>query len=172
VEKDAIAGVLSPVTHQFDVALSPIRGYTSVSFAHEIAELWNRIDKPIHCYYLGDYDPRGFDLERDIRAKLERYCDREFTWHRLGVNREDFEAFDLITLKPKKGDKCTPRFVAEHGSRCAEVDAIPVTELRRRVEEAIAGHIDEDEWLRLRRVEQREKETVDAWAANWAKKRR
>ena len=38
------------------------RGYASLSFAHEIASTWNRIEKPIHAFYLGDFDPSGFDL--------------------------------------------------------------------------------------------------------------
>ena len=80
-EKDAIAGTLAPVTREFDVTLSPVRGYVSLTFGHEIAELWNSIDKPIFAYYLGDFDPSGFDLERDLLAKLNRYCDRTvFGW--------------------------------------------------------------------------------------------
>lgn len=73
-EKDAIAGTLSPVTREYDVALSPIRGYSSLSFVHEIASTWNATKKPIFVYYLGDFDPSGFDLERDIREKLREQC--------------------------------------------------------------------------------------------------
>jgi hypothetical protein len=167
VEKDAIAGVLAPVTREYDVALSPIRGYVSLSFAHEIAETWNRIAKPIFAVYLGDFDASGFDLERDVRAKLERYCHRPFNWCRLGVNREDFEAFGLIPLKPKKTDRRYKRFVAEHGRECAELDALPATELRRRVEEAIRAHIDIGEWERLQEIERLEKETIGQLAAGW-----
>jgi hypothetical protein len=141
-EKDAIAGVLAPATREHAVALSPIRGYVSLSFAHEIAETWNRIAKPIYAYYLGDFDASGFDLERDIRDKLSRYCDRPFTWQRVAVDREDFADFNLIPLKPKRTDSRYKRFVAEHGSECAELDAVPATELRRRLKEAITAHID------------------------------
>ncbi len=165
VEKDAIAGVLAPTTREYDVALSPIRGYVSLSFAHEIADTWNRIDKPINCYYLGDFDPSGYDLERDVREKMGRYCARPFEWVRLGVNIEDFGAFDLIPLKPKTNDSRFRRFVREHGRKCAELDALPATELRRRVEEAILSHIDSDQWERLKEVERLEKESIDkiAW---------
>jgi len=158
-EKDSIAGVLASVTHEFDVALSPIRGYTSLSFAHEIAALWSQIGKPIHAYYLGDFDPSGFDLERDLVDKLTRYCNREFTWNRLGVNAEDFEAFDLIRLEAKRTDMRYEKFIQEHGEACAEVDAIPATELRRRVREAIESHIPAEEWARLRKVEEAERAT-------------
>jgi hypothetical protein len=158
VEKDAVAGTLAPVTRKFDVALSPIRGYASLSFAHEIAETWNQIDKPVHAYYLGDFDASGFDLERDLKAKLDRYCDRAFEWQRLAVNQEDFNAFDLIPLKPKVSDRRYKSFVREHGSECAELDAIPATELRRRVKEAIESHIPCEESDALQNVERLERE--------------
>jgi hypothetical protein len=169
VEKDAIAGVLAPVTRKYDVALSPIRGYVSLSFAHEIAETWNQIAKPIFAFYLGDFDASGFDLERDVQKKLRRYCTRDFTWVRLGVNAQDFADFNLIPLKPKKKDIRYKRFVAEHGEQCAELDAIPATELRRRVEEAITAHIDAAKWQRLLEIEKVEKESIDAVASQWGK---
>jgi hypothetical protein len=166
-EKDAIAGVLSPVTREYDVALSPIRGYVSLSFAHEIASTWNRIDKPIFAYYVGDFDASGFDLERDAKAKLERYCKRPFWWQRLAVNPDNFDAFNLIPLKPKKSDSRYRRFVAEHGTRCAEVDALPATELRARAERAILSHVDMVRWERLKEVERVERESLAsiAWPA-------
>jgi hypothetical protein len=77
VEKDAVAGTIQPVTREYDIALRVCRGYSSVSFAGEIADLWAEVEKPIFAYYLGDFDPSGFDLERDLREKLERYSGRE-----------------------------------------------------------------------------------------------
>jgi hypothetical protein len=159
IEKDAAAGVVAPVTWEFDVPLSPIRGYVSLSFAHEIAMDWNAIKKPIFAYYLGDWDASGLDLERSLKDKLTRYCKRKFHWKRLGVNARDFAAFNLIPLKPKKTDSRYQRFVEEHGHKCAEMDALPATELRKRVRRAIMYHIPRGEWERLQRIEEAEKRT-------------
>ncbi len=161
-EKDAIAGVLSPVCREYDIRLSPIRGYVSLSFAHEIADVWNRTSKPVAAYYLGDYDPSGFDLERDIVDKLTRYCSRPFSWTRLGVNEPDFAEFDLVELEPKESDRRTRKFIEQHGDRCAEIDAIPATELRRRLRSAIESHIPPGEWERLQEVETAER---SSWSA-------
>src|SRR5262249_50970971 len=90
VEKDAIAGTIQRVTHKYDIALRVCRGYASVSFAGEIADEWQRIEKPIFAYYLGDFDPSGFDLERDLRAKLERYSGRPCVMHSDGVDDQSF----------------------------------------------------------------------------------
>lgn len=76
VEKDAMAGTLAPVTEKHDVSLNVVRGYCSATYAHRIASLWGQIDKPIHAYYLGDFDPSGMDVERDLREKLKKYNGR------------------------------------------------------------------------------------------------
>ncbi len=123
-EKDAIAGVIAPVTREFDVALSPVRGYCSESFGYEIGNQFRYIEKPVHCYYLGDFDPSGFDIERDLRAKLERQSLRDIEWARLAINIEDFAAHGLLPLAAKKKDKRYQKFVDEHGYQCAEVDAL------------------------------------------------
>jgi hypothetical protein len=167
VEKDAIAGVLEPVTREFDVALSPIRGYVSLSYANEIASTWSRIEKPITAYYAGDFDPSGFDLERDVRTKLSQLCRRPFRWVRLAVKAEDFDIHNLLPLEPKKKDTRYRRFVEVHGERCAELDAIPATELRRRLRAAIESHVPDGEWERLKELETLQRDQFNAVMAQF-----
>jgi hypothetical protein len=157
VEKAARAATVQPVTDEFDVGLSPIRGYVSDHFIEEIAETWNKISKPITCYYLGDWDASGLDLERDARKRLSEWCNREFEWVRLALTPADFDAFNLIELAPKKKDPRYQRFVAQHGTRCAELDAIPADELRSRLRQAIERHIPAGEWERLQNIEEIER---------------
>jgi hypothetical protein len=79
----------------------------------------------------------------------------------IGVTAEDFAEHDLIRLPVKQSDNRAAGFIHRHGAACAEIDAIPPTELRRRVEAAINAHIDATEWNRLLIVEQAEQETLD-----------
>jgi hypothetical protein len=168
VEKDAIAGTIQPVTAELDIALRVCRGFSSISFAGEIADVWRRVRKPIFAYYLGDFDPSGFEIERDLRDKLTRYSGgRRFHWSRLAVTFEDFETQNLIQLPVKNKDSRAARFLREHGSVCAEVDAIAPTELRRRVESAIMQHIDQDKWELLRLTERLEQESLASLTLGW-----
>jgi hypothetical protein len=160
VEKDAVAGTVQPITAEYDVALHVCRGYSSISFAGEIADEWAQIEKPIFAFYLGDFDPSGFDLERDLREKLERYSGRTFTWQRLGVTEADFADHSLIRLPVKQADRRAAGFIRQYGTACAEIDALPPTELRQRVEGAINSHIDAKRWNRLVTVEEAERETL------------
>jgi hypothetical protein len=160
-EKDAIAGVLRPITTKYDVSLSPLRGFASDSFVYSIADTWNQIDKPIHVAYLGDFDPSGMNIETDCRNRLQDLCERDFTWTRLGVTANQIKQYGLLPLAPKKRDRRYKQFIEEHGAKCAEVDAIEANELRRMTEEFITNYIPSDEWEHLQRVEALERDTFD-----------
>lgn len=167
VEKDTVAGKLSVVTRAYDVPMHPIRGYSSTSYAWSIAQGWQDITKPIHVYYIGDHDPSGRDLERNIREKLTCYSKKQFRWVRLGVNPEHFDKYDILPLAPKKRDSRYRKFAEQWGERCAEVEAIPATELRAMLTEAIESHIPAGEWERLQEIEQLERESWQAAVATF-----
>lgn len=69
VEKDALSGVLSIVTEEYHVPILVNRGYSSVS---AIYDSYNRFKKAmeagqkIKILYLGDFDPSGMDMIRDV----------------------------------------------------------------------------------------------------------
>jgi hypothetical protein len=92
-----------------------------------------------------------------------------FYWVRLAVCEEDFEEHDLIALPVKQTDTRSRAFVREHGHECAEVDALPPTELRGRVREGIEVHIDQARWAALQQTERLEKETLASLAQGWEK---
>lgn len=80
-----MTGVIEPITKQYDVALTPLRGNNSETWVYDIAEIWRGIDQPIFAYYLGDHDPNGLDIERDFRQRLEGYPEgRPYNWQRFG----------------------------------------------------------------------------------------
>jgi hypothetical protein len=185
VEKDAMAGVITPVTRKYDVTLSVIRGYASETFVHSVSELWRKIEKPIIAYYLGDFDPAGLKIGRDLKKRLAGFLktdeDEEnadpmfdqvfgslgmaeipFTWKRLAITEEDFKNPRLFSIPVKRrgAAKTWLPYLRKYGDRCIEVDAIPSSEIRKRVEETILSHIDEEEWKALKKVEEEEKKTV------------
>ena len=111
---------------------------------------------------MGDYDPSGFDIERDLREKLQRLTGDQasITWNRLGVNRDDFKRFNLVPLEPKWTDARSQKFLTRYGDQCAEIDAIPSSELRKRVETAIKKHIPKKEWEELADIENYERDML------------
>jgi hypothetical protein len=166
VEKDAMTGILYPVTHEYDVALEPIRGDISETFCYNIAAELKEIQKPIYVYYLGDHDPKGFQIESVLRWKLEKYSERELIWERLAITPEDFSNSEIIGFPVKKTYKngkpvgIWKPYLEEFGDRCVEVDAIPASETRERARKVIESHIDQEDWGNLRRTEGLERQSV------------
>jgi hypothetical protein len=169
-EKETMTGVIEPVTKQYDVALTPLRGNNSETWVYDIAEIWRGIDKPIFAYYLGDHDPNGLDIERDFRQRLEGYLEgRPYNWQRLGVTHADFQDpqyqqyhFDVEYYK-KASSRIAGYWLAyknRHGVQAMEVDALPTAEIRHRVEQAIISHIDIDQWHALATIQQQEKQLI------------
>ena len=168
VEKDAMSGVLRPVTSEYDIGLNVIRGNSSETFVWNMAERLREITKPIHIYYLGDHDPNGLDIERDIRQRLQGFMAGRFIfWDRLAITSEEFqERADLTGFPVRQSAKAKgwktrcDAYIAEHGDKCVEIDALAPTEVRRRLKEVIESHIDQGAWKRLQEVEKMERETI------------
>src|SRR5882757_1879880 len=53
LEKDALSGVIYPITSMYDVPLMVARGYASLSFLHNAAADINELDVPAFIYHLG-----------------------------------------------------------------------------------------------------------------------
>ena len=155
-EKDAISGVLLPVTARWDVPLGVLRGYASESFAYSVADAILAVRKPVYVYQLGDHDPSGIDAWRDFQAKVGDFLAARYRggvgrhlaiFERIAVTPEQIDEYGLPTRPTKQKDSRAAGFVG--GS--VEVDAIPPSVLRQLLEEAITQHIDA-EALRLTRI--------------------
>jgi hypothetical protein len=72
-EKDALAGVILPVTSEYDVPLMVARGYASETFAYEAVASRGDDKRDYHVYYFGDFDRSGVDAANSLQEKLERF---------------------------------------------------------------------------------------------------
>jgi hypothetical protein len=157
LEKDALAGVIYPITAKWDVPLMVTRGYPSLSFLYQAAVDMAQEEKPCFLYYFGDHDPSGLDIPRRVERDLRGFApDVDLTFERVAVTMEQVEAWDLQT-RPTKEWKSRPKgFEGES----IEVDAIPPDKLRDLVEECIVQHIDQDLLRRTKMIEKAERETL------------
>jgi hypothetical protein len=138
-EKDAITGVIAPITEKWNVPLGVLRGYCSETFAYSMAQAIEASGKPVYVYQLGDHDPSGVDAWQDFQRKVSgfiRYAD--VTFERLAVTPEQIIDLDLPTRPTKASDTRARNFAG--GS--VEVDAIPASTLRQILDDAIEQHID------------------------------
>lgn len=142
-EKDAISGTVWPIVCQkWCCDLAIVRGYSSVTFVHGMAEkvLANTaMGKTTWLYQLGDHDPSGLDAWRSFQERLHEFAPGgKVECQRLAVTPEQIEEFSLPTRPTKKSDTRAKDFTGES----VEVDAINANTLRQLVDEAIGQHID------------------------------
>jgi hypothetical protein len=67
-DKDALAGVIYPVTSKWDVPLMVARGYASETFCYEAVAARNGDDRDYYVYYFGDFDRSGRDAANALKA--------------------------------------------------------------------------------------------------------
>jgi hypothetical protein len=159
IEKDALSGVVYPVTSKYDVPLMSARGYASLSFLHEAAEYIKTLDVPTFLYHLGDYDPSGVNAGEKIEQTIREMAPHaEVHFERLAVLPEQIEQWDLPTRPTKKEDTRSKGF----GDVSVELDAIEPDRLRALVRNAIEQHMPPEQFKVLKIAEESERDLIKA----------
>jgi hypothetical protein len=157
LEKDALSGVIYPITSRYDVPLMVARGYASLSFLHSAAAAINDLDVPVYIYHLGDFDPSGVNAGEKIEETLmEMAPDADITFERIAVTEEQIADWSLPTRPTKPGDTRSEGF----GAISVELDAIEPDRLRNLVQEAIERHLPRQQFEVLKAAEQSEREII------------
>jgi hypothetical protein len=139
LEKDALSGVVYPVTERYDVPLMVARGYASLSFLHSAASYINDLDVPAYIYHLGDFDPSGVNAGEKIEETLREMApEADITFERIAVNPDQIGAWNLPTRPTKQTDSRAKNFGA---AESVELDAIEPNQLREIVEQTIERHL-------------------------------
>lgn len=159
-ESDSIAGMIYRETNRWNVPLMAARGFSSKSFVWETAKVIERSGKPCQILYVGDYDPSGVFIDRDIISKLRRYApNADITFDRIAVTQEQIEEWNLPSRPPKKGDSRAKDFEGE----CVETEAIEPAMLKQLVRSEIEWRIDDETLRATRQVEAMERQTLETF---------
>ena len=144
VEKDALSGVLEPLSDEFHVTLMVNRGYSSQSAMYESAQrfIGRGEGKPCHLLYLGDHDPSGEDMVRDVRDRLEMFGVEDLTVTKIALTMDQVEHYNPPPNPAKMTDSRAEAYVAEHGNSSWEVDALPPDVLQQLIRTALEEIVD------------------------------
>jgi hypothetical protein len=158
LEKDALAGVVYPVTSMYDVPLMVARGYASLSFLHTAAEYISTLDVPACIYHLGDYDPSGVDAGRKIEKTLREMApDADIRFERIAVTIEQIIDWNLPTRPTKQKDPRAKNFGSDQS---VELDTIDPRRLHSLVGKAIQQHLPRHQFKQLMKIEEHERELI------------
>jgi hypothetical protein len=118
VEKQALEGVLEPVCSELDVCFTANKGYSSSSALYEAAKRLEAWARDVVVLYLGDHDPSGLDMSRDVeereldaleprvlaelvRSKVQSYTDDEVLEAEVARQTEEREFLKKLVMKAR-----------------------------------------------------------------------
>jgi hypothetical protein len=86
--------------------------------------------------YLGDHDPSGIDMTRDIRERMALFsCNAEIDVRRLALNKDQVELWNPPENPAKETDSRFENYRDQFGDKSWELDAIEPKKLVALVEE-------------------------------------
>ena len=169
----SVGGTLAPVLDSLLVPFQVHHGNTSTTVMHNVARATREDDRRLVILYVGDHDPKGLRIsEDDIPKRLADHRAADVRVKRLAILHGD--AVRLVTVKDafKPDDRDVNWYRRRTGlDYGVELEAIPSTELRDRVEAAIREEITNvGGWNRTMEMSRVVRESwqayVDAWPAS------
>lgn len=169
IEKDALVGVIEGICEEWDVPFFSCRGYTSQS------EMWaaavrlrgrERAGKETHVIHLGDHDPSGKDMSRDIQDRLKMFRS-EVQIHRIALNMDQVTQYNPPPNPAKITDSRATAYIDEYGAESWELDALDPDVLIALIRETILEHCDEDEFKESQAKQEKERELLTKASDNW-----
>jgi hypothetical protein len=157
VEKDALAGVLRPLAKKHHVTLMVNRGYSSQSAMYEASRRF--LDKDGRTgvlLYLGDFDPSGEDMVRDIKDRMEMFG-VDLAVVKVALTLNQVKVYNPPPNPAKRKDPRSKEFIKKYGASSWEVDALPPTELHKIIEAAMKALVDKKKMKMVIKMEEDDK---------------
>jgi len=146
VEKQALEGVLVPVCETWGVSFTANKGYSSSSIVYQTGKRLSgycRRGKAAHVLYLGDHDPSGLDMSRDIKERLDLFSGWNIRVNRLALNLDQVQTLNPPNNPAKITDSRYQEYKARYGDSSWELDAIDPRNLASLVSGAIQELIED-----------------------------
>lgn len=172
VEKQALEGVLIPICQELDVTFIANKGYSSASTMYETGKIFENDDRDPIVFYLGDHDPSGIDMTRDVQERLEMFAGRCVEVKRLALNMDQIEQYNPPPNPAKETDARFGNYVDKFGETCWELDALNPTTLAALIRDAIAEYRDDDAWNEAVQREDGMRDQLLKYAASYRRNHR
>lgn len=174
IEKDALVGVIEEVCGDLDVAFFSCRGYTSQS------EMWDAAQRLIRygengqhplILHLGDHDPSGIDMSRDIRDRLELFMEAHGVMaaevKRIALNEEQVERYAPPPNPAKVTDSRAPKYIERFGRESWELDALEPTVLIDLIRTEVERVMDKRKWQARYDEQESQRELLTKASEKW-----
>lgn len=171
VEKEALAGVVQRAASATGVHYFSCRGYVSQSEMYSAGRRFRAHSRDgKHCYviHLGDHDPSGIDMTRDIRERLEMFAGAGAPEvRRIALNMDQVEQYDPPPNFAKVTDARFEGYQATYGDESWELDALDPATLNDLITAEVMGLRDEDLWAEAVARQETERRQLQLVSDNW-----
>ena len=125
VEKDALVDIIGQACNPLDTPYFSCRGYTSQS------EMWTAAQRFIrqknregrYIIHLGDHDPSGIDMTRDIQERLEMFGADVYV-KRVALTMNQVNTYNPPPNPAKITDSQCGKYIDQYGDESWELDAL------------------------------------------------
>jgi hypothetical protein len=173
VEKEALAGVVARACQPYRVPYFSCRGYVSQSEMYTAAmrlkdEAWR--PSGVRIIHLGDHDPSGIDMSRDINDRLALMMGDEFAavdFRRIALNFDQIAQYKPPPNPAKSTDSRFAEYRARFGKSSWELDALEPSVMASLIERAIRDGLDVALWDECLTDEAAERQRLESVAGEW-----
>lgn len=152
VEKEALEQVVARACKPFDVPYFANKGYLSSSSIWQVAHneiLLNEEVRQFVILHLGDHDPSGMDMSRDIEERIKLFSspyrtdqDRKIIRvRRIALNMDQIDEYEPPPNPAKTTDSRFVTYQSEFGDESWELDALEPSVINELITNEIKSHI-------------------------------
>jgi len=163
VEKDALIQVVQQAAQPLDVTCFSCRGYVSQTSMYEAANRFRwraeEMDRQCLLIHLGDHDPSGVDMSRDIQDRLNTFG-AKVEVRRIALTMDQVNAYNPPPNPAKLTDSRCAEYIANYGRTSWELDALEPKVLSSLIQDSIKEVLDQDAWDQVVERETKEKDAL------------
>lgn len=176
VEKDAQEDVVSKAARRLGIQYFSCRGYCSATSlwdaGQRLASFAESGQRPV-ILHLGDHDPSGLDMTRDIEERVRLFMGEEFgddlTVERIALTREQVKKYKPPPNPAKQTDCRYEDYKAQHGEKCWELDALEPAVVDALIELHVESYRDDELYDEAEEENTVGRRRLKTAADNWSK---
>lgn len=171
VEKEALAGIVQSACDPYRVPHFACRGYVSQSEMWAAARRFEAVEqdgRQTHLIHLGDHDPSGIDMSRDIADRM-RLFGSEVEVTRIALTRDQVDEYGPPPNPAKATDSRYADYQRLHGDESWELDALEPRVIMELIRQEIESHIEQEAWEASKAREAASQRKLEYVCTNWTK---
>ena len=172
VEKEALSDIVGQASERFDVPYFSCRGYVSQSAMYQASlRFIDKQEEGKHCVliYLGDHDPSGIDMGRDIQERLDIFrVDQDiFDFRRVALSMDQIAEFNPPPNPAKLSDSRANGYIKKYGYNSWELDALEPSVITELIVTEIESLLDKYQYNKILNKVAEEKRVMKKVSEDW-----